>query len=741
MRHDIPQTRDVVLVGGGHAHALFLRKWGMAPLHGVRLTLIDPEPSAPYTGMLPGHIAGHYPREALEIDLVRLARFAGARLILGRAEGLDPEAGVVRVPGRPDVAYDLLSLDIGITSDMSEIPGFAEFGTPAKPLGRLAARWRGFLDAAGPESDGPSRVAVIGGGIAGVELALAMMHALRGREARQPQVTIVEAATLLSQVDRRSAALLRGELSAAGIGWRENAVPAAITANGVELADGGRVEAGLVVGAAGARPYGWLRRSGLDLHDGYISVDATLRSLSDKRVFATGDCAYLSHAPRPKAGVFAVREAPVLYDNVVAALRGGSLRRFSPQRDYLKLVSLGDKRALADKSGLRLKGASLWWLKDRIDRAFMDKFHQLPEMHPPKTPSLIVPDARRALEKEEPLCGGCGAKVSAEVLSMALGGLGAPGAKGRPGRSREREDVLSRIGDDAAVLRVGGATQVITTDHLRAFSADPYLMARIAALHAMGDIWAMGAAPQAVLVNVTLPLLSAELQARSLSEIMAAVRAVASEAGAEVVGGHSAQGPELSLGFTMTGLHERTPVTLRGARPGDALILTRPIGSGVILAAEMAGRARGLWVGAALEEMSRSQAGAATLLGGAHAMTDVTGFGLAGHLMNMLEASGCAATLDLGALPLYDGAEELTAAGTRASLHADNRKIAARVTGGSGARAQLLFDPQTAGGLLAAVSGAGAEALLMRLIAQGHRAAIIGRIEAGAPEITLGGAG
>ena len=215
------------------------------------------------------------------------------------------------------------------------------------------------------------------------------------------------------------------------------------------------------------------------------------------------------------------------------------------------------------------------------------------------------------------MCGGCGAKVAPEVLRDLIGGPG----------------------DDAAVIETGGVRQVLSTDHLRAFTADHGLMARIAALHALGDIWAMGARPQAALVSVTLPQMNAALQARSLAEIMTAARDALETAGARIVGGHSSMGAEASLGVALTGLVEGEPITLAGARPGDALILTRGIGSGTLLAAEMRGAARGRDIAALFDRLAVPQGDAAAILEGAHAMTDVTGFGLAGHLWNICRAS------------------------------------------------------------------------------------------------------
>lgn len=707
MQLPVPLTRDLVLVGGGHTHALVLRKWGMRPLPGVRLTLINPGPTAPYSGMLPGFVAGHYAREDLDIDLVRLARFAGARLILGAAEELDVRAREIHVPGRPPVGYDVCSIDIGITSDMPDLPGFAEHGVPAKPLGPFSERWARYL-----AGEGPASVAVLGGGVAGVELAMAMAHALRSR-GRSAEVTLIDAATALQAVDPGSQRVLRRAMGDLGVTLMENAPPAAILPDRVALADGREVPAGFVTGAAGARAYGWLGTSGLALQDGYVRVNAELQS-SDEAVFAVGDCAHFDPDPRPKAGVYAVRQAPVLAANLVAALGGTALRPYRPQKDYLKLVSMGGKVALAQKAGLSRRGALMWRWKDRIDQKFMNRFRDLPQMEPPAPPPVHALGVDEAMG-EQPLCGGCGAKVGRAPLQEALAGL--PQAA--------RTDVTTLPGDDAALLRVGNARQVLTSDHLRAFVEDPYLMARIAALHALGDIWAMGAVPQAATMTLILPRLGPRPEARTLREIVTGAGEEMTAAGSDIVGGHTSTGAELTIGFSVTGLCEADPVTLAGAQIGDELILTKPIGSGVLLAAEMAGRAEGAEVTQAWDAMLQGQGAASAILApAAHAMTDVTGFGLAGHLHGMCTASGTGAALDLAALPLLPGALRLSEAGIRSSLYPQNRALLPDLS--EEGAAALLFDPQTAGGLLAAVPAERAEGLLTDLLAAGSPSARIG---------------
>ncbi|WP_299663975.1 selenide, water dikinase SelD [uncultured Ruegeria sp.] len=706
----LPLTRDLVLIGGGHTHALLLRKWGMNPLPGARVTVINPGPTAPYSGMLPGFVAGHYQRWELDIDLIRLARFGSARVILGAVEGIDSDTRHVHVPGRPPVAFDVASVNVGITSDMPALPGFAEHAVPAKPLGPFAARWQRFLSETGPAS-----IAVIGGGVAGVELVMAMAHALRSKR-REARVTLIDNATALTAAVPKASVTIRQTMERLGIEVLENASIQQISEGQIDLIDGRQIPADFITGAAGARPYEWISDSDLALHDGFINVNAYLQS-SDPTIFAAGDCAHLSDNPRPKAGVYAVREAPVLYDNLRSALGAGQMRRYVPQNDYLKLISLGGKSALAERLGTSFSGPLMWKWKNHIDQRFMNRFRNLPKMPAPALPRQYAAGVQDALGSK-PMCGGCGAKVGRGALQAAL----------REVPQLDRPDLTPLAGDDAAVLRTGDAQQVMTSDHLRSFTNDPALMTRIAAVHALGDIWAMGAQPQAATATIILPRMSAELQRRTMAEIMRVASEVMHQAGAAIVGGHSSMGDEMTVGFTLTGLCEAEPITLGGAKPNDALILTKPLGSGVLMAAEMAGQAKGAWVAAAFEQMVQPQAEASRILRNAHAMTDVTGFGLAGHLRGMCEASGCGATLLLTAIPVMAGAMELNDQGIQSTIYADNRAITPELpTGGKG---DLLFDPQTAGGLLAAVAAEEAEQLCTKLQAAGYPAALIGHLNA-----------
>jgi selenide,water dikinase len=575
---------------------------------------------------------------------------------------------------------------------MPDLPGFTAHAIPAKPLGTFASRWDRFR----AKANAP-QIAVIGGGVAGAELALAMAYALRDK---QPTVRLIEQGKVLLALGYKARKKMLAALEANAIEIIETAEVTEIFAEGVVLRNGRTIRSDFTTGAAGAKPHDWIADIGLDLFEGFIKVDANLQS-SAPEIFAVGDCAHLSHDPRPKAGVYAVREAPVLFDNLRAALSGGSLRPYRPQSDYLKLISLGAQSALAEKFGTAREGPLLWKLKDYIDRKFMDQFEELEPMPAPDLPHKMALGVKEALG-DKPMCGGCGAKVGRAALQNVL---------------------VDHFGDDAAEVQPG---QVMSTDHLRALTHDPVLMTRIAAVHALGDIWAMGAKPQAATASLILPRMSAALQERTMAEIMTTASEVFAKAGAKIIGGHSSLGDELTIGFTITGL-TKAPITLAGAKPGDQLILTKPIGSGTIMAAEMGGKANGADVMACLDLMVQDQSEASAILGKAHAMTDITGFGLAGHLRGMCDASDVGVELHLDAIPLMDGALALSAAGVRSSLFEDNRIGAGTI---EGPVMDLLFDPQTAGGLLAAVAAKSAETALKKLQAAGYTASVIGEITA-----------
>lgn len=728
MHLPLPFTRDLVLLGGGHTHALVLQKWAMAPVPGIRLTLVTPEVKAPYTGMLPGLVAGHYATADLEIDLVGLARRSGARLIVDRARTVDIASRHVALEGRPALRYDALSINVGISSSLFGIDGFAEHGRPAKPLAAFAAAFETFVADVRTGQRKPD-VVVIGAGVAGVELALAMAHRFRSVPGDAARITLLESgADVLREVSRAARHALLSELDRSGVQILTGVSVSKIERGRVRVSHrSGSVAAQFVVGAAGAHPHAWLASTGLALEQGYVAVGPTLATTTRPEIFAVGDCAHMSWAPRPKAGVFAVRQAPVLYHNLRAVLCGGRSKPYAPQKSYLKLISTGRQSAVADKFGLAFAGPSLWRVKNHLDRTFMARLARPVHMPQPKLPDPVALGVRERVDPNEPHCGACGAKVALEPLLKGLS----------PGFSPDSGGTGPGL-DDAALIPREGGFDVFTTDHLRAFTSDPWLMARVAAIHAMGDIWAMGGQVDRALAHLTLPPMRDEMQASTIAEIMAGARRAFDPCGGRIVGGHTAIGAELSIGFSVIGRVAGDPVTLRGGRAGDALILTKPIGTGILLAAEMRQEADGQDYYQALQSMCRPQHQAAGLLGGvATAMTDVTGFGLAGHLMNLLTESEVSAEIDPAAVPFLGGALGLHARGIRSTLWQANAARAGLMAPGAGPVHGLLADPQTCGGLLASLPAERLQDTMNAFRRQGEPIWHIGGLLPGPPCIVL----
>ena len=763
-----PIVKDLVLAGGGHSHVIVLERFGMKPMPGVRITLICRDIETPYSGMLPGHVAGHYTHDEIHIDLGPLARFANARFYHDEVIGLDPVERQVICRSRPPVPYDVLSIDVGSAPRTHDVPGAEGAVVPVKPIGNFVARWNALLDRV-LATEAAVRIGVVGAGAGGIEMVLAMRHGLRarlrdagGNPDRLSFDLFSGGAEVLPRYPPRVRAAFARVLAERGVrvhldAWIDRVTPGALHAAGLTggaefgAGDGTVCETGLPcvlhtaggalheldevlwVTAAGAQS--WLADPGLATDEGgFVAVQSTLESTSHPGVFAAGDCAAVLDHPREKAGVFAVRQGPALADNLRRALRGLALKPFTPQRRYLSLITTGDRRAVATRGGvLVLDGDWVWRWKDWIDRRFMRKFAELPDMADDAKldlPSgLAGDDAIRELSAIAMRCGGCGAKVGATVLARVMNEI----------KPAVRDDVLIGLADpdDAAVVETPpGKLMVHTVDSFRAMIDDPYLFGRIAANHSLGDIFAMGGEPQTALAIATLPYGIESQVEDTLRQMMTGATEVLREAGAALVGGHTSEGAELALGFAVSGLIDREKILRKGGMcPGDRLLVTKPLGTGTLFAADMRRKARGPWIAAALDSMQQSNYAGARCLHRhvASACTDVTGFGLLGHLVEMIRASDVDVEIDLGAIPLLPGALDTVAAGITSSLQPQNLRLRGAVRdldqAASDPRWPLLFDPQTAGGLLASVAEDQAEACVEELRALGYpHTALIGRV-------------
>lgn len=351
----------VVLVGAGHASLQVLEGWRRGGAPAARLTLVSDRSHAFYSGMVPGWVAGEYERRDLAIALGPLAARAGAEFVCSAAERVEPESHrVVLADGRA-LDYDLALLDVGSVAAGMDVPGAREHALPARPIGRFI---EGFA-----RDDPGERVAIVGGGPGGAELALAC--------SRRSAVTLVErGAELLASAPRSLAARVMRYCRERRIELRLGATIASVEAGLLALEGGDRIPFDRLIWATHAAPPPVVAASELPADpDGFVPVSDTLQVVGFDRLLAAGDAAAWSGARSlPKAGVYAVRAGPIALHNLRALLRGESLRPYRPQRDFLVLLNLADGTALGTRCGRTLRGRWVRRLKDRIDRRWLARF-------------------------------------------------------------------------------------------------------------------------------------------------------------------------------------------------------------------------------------------------------------------------------------------------------------------------------------------------------------------------------
>ncbi len=730
-----PIVKDLVLVGGGHSHAIVLRMFGMNPLPGVRLTLITEASDTPYSGMLPGHIAGFYDHEDCHINLRSLCQFAQAQIFIDTAIGLDLENNRVLCADRPPVVFDWVSIDIGSTPKMPIVTGAEQHSIAAKPVQHLLAWWNQLTDSLKQDPEKPLTLSIVGGGTGGVELALNMQHRLQDilQKAGQPINNLTlhlfhSGANLMPKHNAWVQHHFYNLLTQRGIHLHLSETISEIKQGTIVSESGLEIPCDATVWVTQASAPDWLSKAGLAVDEqGFILVNDMLQSVSHPQVFAAGDIAKMVNYARPKAGVFAVRQGKPLFKNLQNIIFNQPLQPYHPQKNYLSLIGTGDKSAVASYGSVGWNSALLWCIKDRIDRTFMRRFHELP----------VMDDSTENATKDptQPLmrCLGCGAKVGGNTLERSLKRI----QQDQP--IAQSQDILIGLdaADDAAVVQVPiGKVLVQTIDYFPALLNDPFLFGQISTHHSLSDLFAMGATAQSALAIATIPYATEAKQEETLYQLLSGAVKALQQAGAVLIGGHTVEGADLAFGLSCNGFADPTRLLRKsGMQPGQVLILTKAIGTGTLFAAEMRRQAKASWIDGAIASMliSNQQAAACFLTHGATACTDITGFGLLGHLVEMTRASGLSVQLDLSALPILEGARQTIRQEIFSSLYPQNLRSSQTIANVDEASNHhdypLLFDPQTSGGLLASIDADRANACLQALRAAGYvEATIVGRV-------------
>jgi selenide,water dikinase len=702
---------DLVFIGGGHSHSLVLRMLAMKPIDNVRLTLITDTLLTPYSGMLPGYIAGHYSEEETHLDLNKLCKAAQVRLIHGRVNGIDVTNKTIQLENQASIGYDKVSINTGSTPNVNVV-GASEFGVGVKPVSQLTATWQKLLakkieynaehcskNSAENNAENNAEIntahwAVIGGGAAGIEMVLAIAY--RFKQAGEAlKLSLVQSGdTLLpgshKNVQKQVAIALKQYDIHLITGFRVSRV----TKNEIESDTGNTLSIQQSIWCTPATAPIWPKLAGLDTDEsGFIAVNEFLQSTSHKDVFACGDVATMIKSPRPKAGVYAVRSAPFLTKNLRAAFSQQTMTPVSLQTDFLSLISLGGKIAVGQRGWLTLKGEWVWRWKDRIDQKFMALFSKnLPAMP--------------AMDNEPMHCAGCGSKIGPELLSDTLKELSI--------FPNKRFDTDLTQAEDAPVAGVINNTSLLQSmDGFRAFSDDYYKLGIATTHHAVNDLYAMGLQPTSAQVWANLKFEHPRLTKRDFKRLMQGVTETLLHHETTLVGGHSTEGVETHIALVVNATGD-SYWQKNALQEGDWLLLNKPLGSGIILAADAQGVATTKSIKALWSNLLQSNR--AFFLGlknkKIHAATDVTGFGLIGHLLEMVKGTQYCVKITTDNVPLINGALELSRQGVESTLmpqlmpmlnQCDTNNVDLAIL-------KCLLDPQTNGGLIVSVpAGIGRE--------------------------------
>ncbi len=710
----------LVLAGGGHTHALVLLKWAMNPKlkPAGMITLVNKASTTIYSGMFPGVVAGKYKIDEILIDLRNLASKAGVSFVLAEIEGIDLKKKKLLLAGRPEIEYSLLSLNIGTKTNYNSksfIRGDKDLAVPIKPF---SESYKFIIDQDIHKDDYLANpFVIIGGGFAGIEIAFSLRK-------RWPKRSIILKVKSGRKINKN---LLRN-LKALNI---------EITQNNPSI-----LYPTLI--CTGNKSFDWIKDSGLPINEkGRVLTQKTLQVLNYPELFAVGDCGIIKDYPRLSSGVWAVRSAKPLAINLESISKGLKLKEWKPQQKAIQILDISsikkESKAFISWGEVIIGPFNfLSRLKELIDKRFISKFYLFKDI-----------DSEMFSEKEMIKCRGCAAKLSFSSLNLALNKL----------------DLIESSADDSIDIGIlkTNKTLIQSVDGFPSLISDPWLNGRLLAFHACSDIWACGGSVITAQSVVTVPALSNNLQQELLFQVLEGINSALTIQGAKLIGGHTLESRKtseepFSLGvessLTVNGIIDDKQYfwSKGGMKKGDEILISRPLGTGIIFAAFMNGQVKPCILDYVLKEMNKSQHEIVNYFNQltninphqkiVNACTDITGFGLIGHLSEMLEATNedqlkknlepLKIILQIDNIPVYDGVKELLEKGFESTLAPSNKIFLKNIDGDKNLRFELisndfisnksfyntmlkiLIDPQTCGPLVVSCSPIHSEEIIKK---------------------------
>ena len=672
--------KDLVLLGAGHSNIEVLRKIGMKPFKGVRVTVISNKYLATYSGMVPSYIEGSYSWNDINIDLVQLCNNFSHRLIVSTIIKIDIIKKLIYLKNRPPLSYDFLSINLGIKSDESTISGSSKYALKLKPISGIKNTINKILEF--NKSNPTNTVVLIGAGAAGVEVALALSSRFKKSNLHNKIVLLSKNKSILKGYNYLARKYCEKQLLESGIKIIFNAEANKITREYIEYNNRHKIYSKFPILSTAASPINLLKYSNLPLSaNGSIKINNSLLVNKTTNIFAAGDIAEIAGYNTTKAGVYAVREGKVLYKNIIKTLRNKKLINYYPQKTYLSLIGLPNKNALAVKSVISFKSKLLWYLKRYIDIKFKRKY---------SFKHTTINDYKFNIDpfKYEMQCKGCGNKLPQSVLEKVF-----------------KKNIINGSLDADKVSKTKNLYQ--TTDIISSIINDPYKLGMISAKHALNDIFSSISKPLSSQMIISMPPALNKINTRDLKQLNNGAEVIMKEARCDITGGHtySSNDNQIYLGYSIIG-RKKSLVNRTNYKKGN-LYMTGKIGSAIIFSAIEQKIISGVYSENVIKEMTNSNYSIFKILYkyNINMVTDISGFGLAIHVYNLIlrypYLKGLQITLDQ--IPLFDGVRIALLSNVKSSLNDSNKNHIIRklnIQSKTKRLSSILYDPQTAGGFI-----------------------------------------
>ena len=688
---------DLVLVGGGHAHLILLMKFAKKPILGTRITLVSNELDTPYSGMIPGYIEGEYSWRESHIDLYKFAERLNIRFIHSEVINVSGKDKKIYFKDRPPLSFDFLSINCGIQSNYKSIKGADKYSLPVKPISKLAIS---FLD----QIDKINSVAFIGGGAGSVELALALKKRYRIKNPNLKIIIVTGQNGLLKSFSKKTKNYTKIELDKHDIQIINNRYVIEIKKNKFITDDNKVFEVDKCVLSTNAMGALWLKKTDIKLNDDSFIIVNNCFQTNFEFIFAAGDIVEFNRMKLEKAGVFAVRSGKPLAKSIESFILNKKSKPYKHKKNYLALIGLSNGYAIATKFGLSNLSQLNYFLKKYIDRKFVNKFNNFEnksnylnfEKLFKLFNDLIKINFFKQTEHIQMQCKGCAAKVPFDALKQSL-----------------PEDITLSSHDAAPVPHHPKLFQTI--DMINAIISDPYLLGKIAANHSLSDIIAAKSRAISAQMILQLPLCDTEIHSRDIEQVLSGAKEILDHNECLLNGGHTMIGNDNNpvIGFSIIG--EDTSKNKKNnplkAKNEDLVILTGKIGSGLIFAGINNNLIDSHYQIDVVNQMSEGNSKFGAIINQLEIllMTDITGFGLANHLLNLIQRNKgeIGLTINTKKIKLYKGVTNALKKGVKSSLYNSNFESAAKYIVYHKSKElidEVIYDPQTVGGLAFIIS-------------------------------------